>query len=224
MKAMLLAAGRGERLRPLTDHTAKPLLRAGGHRLIDYHLNALQQNNICDIIINTCWQADKITSELGNGDRYGVSIRYSHEATALETAGGIIQALPLLGEEPFLVISADVWGDFPLADLQLGTNDLARLLLVDNPTHHPHGDYALLNHRLRQSGTQRLTYSGVGLFHPQAFSKLEPGRRPLRDVLTSLIASDQITGLHYTGPWFDVGTAARLDQLNQYLQHESPLR
>lgn len=213
---MLLAAGRGERMRPLTDTTAKPLLKAGGRRLIDYHLEALAGAGVTKVVINTCWQADKIVEQLGT-ERYGISITYSHEATALETAGGIANALELLGNQPFLLVSADVWGQFAFQTLRLRAPDQGHLVLVQNPPHHPDGDFFLDQSRVNFKSGSRLTYSGVGVFHPDAFRQLSPGFRPLRDVLRQLIERQLLGGSVHSGAWFDIGTPKRLAELDAYL-------
>ncbi len=220
MIAMLLAAGRGERMRPLTDSTAKPLLRAGGQRLIDYHLHALARAGIETVVINTCWQTEQIVEQLGSGARYGLDIVYSHESVALETAGGIVNAIHLLGEQPFLLISSDVWGEFHFDKLTLEPSAQGHLLLVDNPPHHPAGDFSLRGNRVTIDDAPRLTYSGVGLFQPSVFRKLAPGFRPIREVLSDLIDKRLLTGSTHTGHWFDIGTPERLTQLNGFLHSQ----
>jgi MurNAc alpha-1-phosphate uridylyltransferase len=220
MIAMLLAAGRGERMRPLTDNTAKPLLRAGGQRLIEYHLHALARAGIDTVVINTCWQAQQIVEELGSGERYGLEIQYSHESTALETAGGIVNAIQLLGEQPFLLISADVWGNFQFDRIVLERDAQAHLLLVDNPPHHRQGDFSLDGSLVTFDTGPRYTYSGVGLFRPDVFRGLTPGFRPLREILTKLIDKQTLTASVHSGHWFDIGTPQRLTQLNNFLERE----
>jgi MurNAc alpha-1-phosphate uridylyltransferase len=215
---MVLAAGRGERMRPLTDHTPKPLLEVGGKALIEYHLAALQQAGVDDVIINHAWLGGQIESRLGNGDRYGLRIEYSPEVpAALETAGGIIQALARLGTEPFIVINGDIWCDYPLQRLPHHPDGLAHLVMVDNPPHNPQGDFCLNNGSLQAEGESKLTYSGIGVYHPQLFAGLEPGVRPLAPLLKKAIASNQVGGEHYQGSWYDIGTPERLAELDLQL-------
>ncbi len=236
MKAMLLAAGRGERLRPLTDHTAKPLLKAGAYSLIEHHLHNVQQAGIRHVVINTCWQADKIANQLGSGYRYGLNIQYSYEPVALETAGGIANALPLLGDQPFLVISADVWTDFALPILITSDDpdnspsdnesrgsrqSRTQLVLVSNPPHNPAGDFGLENEIISSKNNgQTYTYSGIGVFDPALFRNLNRQIVPLRDVLNPAISKGQVSGLIHSGSWFDAGTIERLEELRCYLGPE----
>ena len=215
MRAMILAAGRGERLRPLTDHTPKPLLIAAGKPLIEHQIDRLRQAGLTELVINLGWLGEQIEQALGDGHRHGLSIRYSREPqTALETAGGIRQALHLLGESAFMVVNADVLCDFPLARLrELEPDGLAHLVMVDNPAHHPHGDFALVDGRLRLDGEPRLTYSGIGVFRPEMFRDLDPGVRPLRPVLEDAIMHDQVSAELHRGHWVDIGTPERLREL-----------
>jgi MurNAc alpha-1-phosphate uridylyltransferase len=218
MKAMILAAGRGERMRPLTDSTPKPLLEAGGKSLIEYHLDNLQRAGVRDIVINLAWLGHRIREHLGDGSAYALNIQYSNEGeAALETAGGIIHALPLLGVAPFLVINGDIWTDYPLSELTLGAGALARLVMIDNPPHHPRGDFALARNLLRAQGSPLLTYSGIGLYRPELFAPYAPGRRGLREVLDAGIAQGKIEGVHYRGHWSDIGTPERLEELRRQL-------
>lgn len=206
-------------MRPLTDYTAKPLIVAGANSLIEYHLQNLQRAGIRDVVINTCWHADKIVNKLGNGSDYGVQIRYSHEDTALETAGGIANALPLLGDKTFLVISADTWTDFEITDL-VSSNPTSRahLLLVDNPPHNPTGDFALKGEYLApRDDSNTYTYSGIGLYHPALFKELAQESVPLRDVLKPAIKQGLVSGQIHNGRWSDIGTVARLEELRSYL-------
>jgi MurNAc alpha-1-phosphate uridylyltransferase len=218
MKAMILAAGRGERLRPLTDRMPKPLIEVGGHSLIERHITALAAAGIGEIVINLAWLGEQIEGRLGDGGRLGVRIQYSREPEgALETAGGIQRALPLLGDEPFLVISADVLTDFPFQRLlDIPPPKFAHLVLVDNPPHHPKGDFGLTDGRVTRSAP-RLTYSGIGLFHPAPFLALDPGRRPLRPLFESAIDAGQLDGERYSGRWLDIGSRERLDQARALL-------
>jgi MurNAc alpha-1-phosphate uridylyltransferase len=222
MRAMLLAAGRGERMRPLTDNTPKPLLEVGGKALIEYHLAALQQAGVHDVIINHAWLGEQIESRLGNGDQYGLRIEYSPEIpAALETAGGIIQALPRLGSEPFIVINGDIWCDYPLQQLPSHLNGLAHLVMVANPLHNPQGDFCLINGCLQPEGESKLTYSGIGVYHPQLFAGLEPGIRPLAPLLKNAMAAGQVSGEHYRGRWYDIGTPERLTELDLQLKEQA---
>lgn len=218
MKAMILAAGRGERMRPLTDTTPKPLLPVAGRPLIVHHLAALATAGIHDVVINHAHLGDRIEAALGDGRAHGVRIRYSAEpAGALETGGGILQALPLLGDEPFLVVNGDVWCDCPYADLPPRPAGLAHLVLVDNPAHHPQGDFALADGRVRERDGRGLTYSGIGVFDPALFAGHAPGRFPLAPLLHAAIARDAVAGEHWTGRWVDVGTPERLRALDAEL-------
>lgn len=218
MKAMLLAAGRGERMRPLTATTPKPLLRAGAHALIEYHLAALARAGIHDIVINHSWLGQQLVDTLGNGERYGVRISYSAEGEPpLETAGGIIQALPLLGPAPFIVVNADIWTDYDFTQLPRTLSGKAHLVLVDNPAHHRGGDFALVASILRNAG-DKLTYSGIGVYSPALFAGMPPGVRPLAPILRSAIAQGEITGEWYRGQWWDIGTPERLQELDRFLQ------
>ncbi|MBI3562103.1 MAG: nucleotidyltransferase family protein [Gammaproteobacteria bacterium] len=220
MKAMILAAGKGERMRPLTEHTPKPLLRVGRQRLIEYHLNALQRSGISEVIINLSWLGEQIRTALGDGRRYAVSITYSEEGPQpLETAGGIIAALPLLGEAPFLVVNGDIWTDYCFEYLARVPLKLVHLVLVDNPVHHPQGDFGLTADSVNQNTSPRLTFSGIGVYHPALFAGLEPGVRPLAPLLQQAIARGQVSGEHYRGQWWDVGTPQRLQALDNVLRY-----
>lgn len=213
MKAMILAAGRGERLRPLTDHTPKPLLQVGSCSLIEHHLHALAGAGFRDIVINLAHLRGLITQALGNGERYGVAIEYADEGDeALETAGGVRAALGLLGEAPFALINADIWTDYPRASLRdrLQPKDQAHVVLIDNPEHHPAGDFACVKRRALNAGMEMLTYSGIGVFRPQLFAHLPLGKCPLRPILQQAIAHNRVSAEHYRGSWVDVGTPERL--------------
>ena len=230
MKAMILAAGRGERMRPLTDKLPKPLLKVAGHSLIEYHIKALYRAGIRDIVINHAWLGGQIESALGNGKQFGVNIEYSAEAVALETAGGIRHALPLLGNQPFLVINADIWTDFPLVQLitsakkHFSLSAWAHLLFVPNPPHHPDGDFQLLEGEgslVCDKGTYpdhpSYTFSGIGIYNPKIFHYLEEGEQALAPVLRSMIQEQHVSADVYTGDWFDIGTPQRLEEINAYL-------
>lgn len=222
MKAMILAAGHGERMRPLTDHTPKPLLEVGGKPLIVWHIENLKKAGFEDIVINIAWLGEKIPAALGDGSKFGVSLHFSDEQQgALETAGGIIKALPLLGEKPFLVVNGDVWCNFPYSNISPlqsdGIGDLAHLVLVNNPEHNPTGDFALNDSRLNEAGDNKFTFSGIGYYHPDLFINLEQGKRPLAPLLREKMRENRISGELYTGDWRDIGTPSRLKELDQAL-------
>jgi len=227
MKAMILAAGRGERMRPLTDHTPKPLLLVGGQPLIVWHLRRLAAAGIHDVVINHAWLGEQIEATLGDGKSWGVCIQYSPEQTALETAGGIANALPLLGADPFLVLNGDVWCDWPL-ERALGwfgqspspTDPLAHLVLVPNPSHHPEGDFSIgPQGRLSPHRPPLLTYAGLGVFYPELFAGIarhEPSA--LAPLLKHAMAQGRVTGERHAGQWMDIGTVERLSALEQQLR------
>jgi MurNAc alpha-1-phosphate uridylyltransferase len=219
--AMILAAGRGERMRPLTDHTPKPLLEAGGRPLIGHHLVALARAGVREVVINHAHLGAQIEQALGDGAAWGLRIRYSPEAVALETGGGIFQALPLLGADPFIVVNGDVWTDFDPARLRLAAPDLAHLVLVDNPPHHPTGDFVLDGDRVRAEGGQRLTFSGIGVYRPALFDGCGPGRFPLAPLLRVAMAADRVSGERHPGRWVDVGTPERLAALDRALRQRA---
>jgi MurNAc alpha-1-phosphate uridylyltransferase len=214
---MILAAGRGERMRPLTDRTPKPLLPVAGKPLIVWHLERLAKAGYRDIVINHAHLGDQIEALLDDGSAWGVTIRYSEEPPgALETAGGIANALPLLGEAPFLVVNGDIWCDLDFATLpKLADKDLAHLLLVPNPPHHPNGDFDLHDGRVR-GVPPRLTFSGVGIYRPELFASLERGKAAkLAPLLREAMAANRVTGHIHTGNWVDVGTPERLAALDE---------
>ena len=216
MKAMLLAAGRGERMRPLTDDTPKPLLRVAGQTLIEHHIEALARAGIRELVVNHAHLGSQLLAALGDGSDYGVHIDYSAEPPgALETGGGIFNALPLLGEASFLVVNADIWTDFDFAALPRQPESLAHLVLVDNPAHHPQGDFALENGRVRDDGPVRLTYSGIGVYRPALFAGSPSGSFPLAPLLRRAMAAGQVSGERYAGVWFDIGTPDRLADVNR---------
>ena len=217
MKAMILAAGRGERMRPLTDHTPKPLLEAGGRPLIVHHIERLAAAGFCDLVINHAHLGARIEAALGDGARWGVRLAYSPEEEALETGGGILRALPLLGPEPFLVVNGDIWSDWDPSRLALGPGRLAQLVLVDNPPHHPGGDFALRGGQVAVEGEPRYTFGGMGLYHPALFRGCTPGRFPLAPLLRQVMARGQVGGQLHTGTWFDIGTPERLRALDRFL-------
>ncbi len=213
MKAMILAAGRGERMRPLTDTLPKPLLRLGDRALIEHLIEALARAGFIDLVINYSHLGHTIEAALGNGTKYGVRIRYSPEPPgALETGGGIRQALPLLGDA-FLVVNGDLWTDYPFERLARPPKGLAHLVLVDNPPHHPQGDFALDGERVRDQGEPRLTFAGIGVYRAALFADCSARRFPLAPVLRRAMAMDQVSGEHYRGRWHDIGTPPRLQEL-----------
>lgn len=213
MKAMILAAGRGERLRPLTDSLPKPLVEVAGKPLIVYHIEKLAAAGFTEIVINHAWLGHKLVELLGDGRKWQVSIQYSEETSALETGGGIKQALTLLGDEAFLVINGDIFIDeLPeIKPLEAGT--LAHLWLVDNPLQHPHGDFALQEGRVCEQGLEKLTFSGIGVYHPQLFRDKPEGAFALAPLLRQAMAKSLIGGAHFKQYWCDVGTIERLAQI-----------
>ncbi|MGI9264367.1 MAG: N-acetylmuramate alpha-1-phosphate uridylyltransferase MurU [Gammaproteobacteria bacterium] len=221
---MILAAGRGERMRPLTDRLPKPLLDAGGKPLIEWHLEALAAAGVTNVVVNLSWLGEKIVAALGDGSRWGLEINYSEEGDpALETGGGIFQALPLLGDSPFLVINGDVWLDLDFAALPPIGTKMAHLLMVQNPQHNREGDFSLLGNQLSEDGAgQRMTYSGVGVYCPGLFADCSPGRFPLAPLLCEAMARDQVSGQILEGEWLDVGTVERLELLRDRLRKQGP--
>lgn len=230
--ALIFAAGLGERMRPLTERTPKPLLPVGGKPLIVWQLEKLAAAGVHYVVINTSHLAEQFPDTLGDGARWGLRIRYAYEGpTPLETGGGMLNALPLLGPEPFLALSGDVWCDVDFSALPLAPAGLAQLLMVDNPAHHPHGDFALdAQGLLHDAGTPKLTYSGIGVFHPallrdwrtviddDAVARSTPPRFKLAPLLRAAMANDQVSGSHHRGRWTDVGTPLRLAQLQAELR------
>jgi N-acetyl-alpha-D-muramate 1-phosphate uridylyltransferase len=215
---MILAAGRGERLRPLTDTLPKPLLPAGGRPLIAYTIERLAHAGFRELVINHSYLGEAIERELGDGSAYGVRIDYSPEPQGpLETGGGIRRALRLLGDR-FVVVNGDVWSDYPFARL-IGTadGDLAHLVLVENPPHHPLGDFALAGDRVQENGAPRLTFAGIGIYRAALFADRSPGRFPLAPLLREAMRRGKVGGERYGGRWIDVGTAERLEALNRLL-------
>ena len=212
--AMVLAAGRGERMRPLTDHTPKPLLKVHDKPLIVWHIERLKKAGITQLVINHAHLGEQIEQTLGDGSSLGVSISYSPEGTALETGGGIARALPLLGEQPFLVVNGDVWTDINYSELALSEADLAHLVLVKNPSHNPNGDFALNNDRVTSGGANKLTFSGVGLYQPSLFVAQPEERFPLAPLLREAMSLNKVSGFHHRGVWMDIGTPERLAEIN----------
>ncbi|WP_374962346.1 N-acetylmuramate alpha-1-phosphate uridylyltransferase MurU [Spongiibacter tropicus] len=216
---MILAAGFGERMRPLTETTPKPLLRAAGKPLIDYHLEKLAVAGFNEVVVNSAWLSEQIVDYLGDGARYGLQITHSVEHEPLETAGGIVRALPLLGDEPFLLINGDVWTDMDFAALRSARPDAAELVMVTNPAHHPEGDFALADDGLlREQGEPRYTFAGVSVWQPACFAGLAPGRRPLKPLMQALMARSQLRGRLHRGQWWDIGTPERLAVLDAELR------
>lgn len=217
MRAMILAAGRGERMRPLTDHTPKPLLSVGGRPLIVHHIMRLVAAGIRDIVINHAWLGEQIEQALGDGSRWGARIHYSPEGEqALETGGGIVNALPLLGDEAFVVINGDIYTDFPLTGLQ-APRGLAHLVLIDNPEHNPGGDFSLSGDRVGNDGEPRYTFSGISIFRPAFFAGCETGVFGLAALLRRAADQGQVSGQLYRGLWRDIGTPERLAALDRQL-------
>ncbi len=216
--AMILAAGRGERMRPLTDQIPKPLLMVGDSPLIVHHIRALQQAGVTNLVINHAHLGEQIEDYLGTGEQFGLNIRYSAEGegAALETGGGIYKALPLLGEEPFLVINSDVWTDMDYAGLSIGDVD-AHLFLVNNPDHNPQGDFALMDGKVYQQGSAKLTFSGIGIYRPELFANCKPGRFPLAPLLRDAMDRNRVSGELFSGSWIDVGTPQRLKRVTEIL-------
>ena len=218
MKAMLLAAGRGERLRPITDSTPKPLVPVGGRPLIAWHLTALARAGIREVVINTSWLAQALHAALGDGEDYGVSITWSDEGPVpLETGGGIFRAVPRLSPGPFLVVNADIWTDIDFATLALEADALAHLVLVPNPPHNLRGDFGLDGDFVVSRDTDRFTYSGVGIFRPEFFAGCTAERFPLLPLLNRAIAARGVRGELHRGAWSDVGTAERLADIEARL-------
>jgi N-acetyl-alpha-D-muramate 1-phosphate uridylyltransferase len=231
MKAMVLAAGRGERMRPLTLERPKPLLEVAGMPLIGHHLHALSMAGIRDVVVNVSWLGDQIRAALGDGSRYNVRVQYSDEGPEpLETGGGIFRALPLLAPAPFLVLNGDVWTDFPFAKLggSLRTADLAHLVLVGNPEHNPRGDFVLRSGRIVEDAgeadhaSERLTFSGVGVYRPELFRDCRDGAFKLAPLLRAAAREGRVGGELHDGEWMDIGTPERLEELDGRLRGHAP--
>jgi len=220
---MILAAGRGERMRPLTDAVPKPLLPVAGRPLIAYLIEALAGAGIRDIVINHAHLGEQLIAALGDGQRFGVRIAYSAEGpTGLETGGGIYRALGLIHTDPFLVVNGDIWTDYPFAHLPDVLTGLAHLVLVDNPAHHPDGDFALKDGQVADQTGSRLTFSGIGVYRHALFAHCRPGKFPLAPLLRAAMRESMVTGEHYRGRWFDIGTVARLSELEHILGNHVP--
>ena len=218
MTAMILAAGRGERMRPLTDGLPKPLLEVGGKKLIEYHLEAVRRAGISDVVINLSWHGEQIRAALGDGRRWDVAIRYSDEGpVALETGGGIFRALEWLGPDPFLVLNGDVWTDYDVARLKLPDDAHARLVLVPNPAHHPNGDFGLKHARVIEDASERYTFSGIAMYRREFFAECRPGKFPLLPLLRRAMNAGRLSGEIHEGRWYDIGTPQRLAALDREL-------
>ncbi len=224
-KAIVLAAGRGERMRPLTDHCPKPLLQAGGTALIDYHLAALAAADIRDVVVNVAWRKGDLAAHLGDGSRFGLHVALSDEgATALETGGGIFRALPALGPDPFWVVNGDIYAEFRFGPARLEEGVLAWLLLADNPAHNPAGDFSLDGSRVANNGAAMLTYTGIAVLHPALFEGCHDGVFPLAPLLRKAAAAGRVRGERLDGYWCDVGTPERLAALDARLTAQSGSR
>jgi len=231
MRALIFAAGKGERMRPLTEHTPKPLLLVGGKPLIVWHLEKLAAVGVREVVINTAWLADRFAPVLGNGSRWGLQLHYSFEgAEPLETGGGMLHALAKLGDAPFLAVNGDIWTDADFSRLPREPKGLAHLLLVDNPAHNPRGDFALADDgQVHSDGERRLTFAGVGVYRPAllddwravigdvAGTEEIPPRFKLTPLLRAAMRAGKITGEQHRGRWTDVGTPERLAELDRQL-------
>jgi MurNAc alpha-1-phosphate uridylyltransferase len=219
--AMILAAGRGERMRPLTDHTPKPLLEVGGKPLIQYHVEALARAGMVNLVVNHAHLGEQIEAFLGDGSRWGVSISYSPEPPgALETGGGIFNALPLLGDGPFLVVNGDIWSNYDFSQAACPESKFAHLILVENPEHNPTGDFRLQDGVISNKETGRLTFSGIGIYNRELFAGCEGGAFSLVPLLRKAAAGGLVSGEQYRGGWIDVGTPQRLEELDGFLRRE----
>lgn len=222
MKAMILAAGRGERMRPLSDTVPKPLLKIGDKTLIEHHLYALAKAGFEDVVINLAYRQNDFIKLLKDGSQYGLRIHYSLEPEngGLETGGGILKALPFLGDEPFLVVNADILTDYPFAKLKhkLSKKDLAHIILINNPQHNSKGDFSLIKSRVFLHGEPRLTLAGIHVYHPHLFKNCQAGKFSVVPLLNDAIQAGKVTGEHYKGSWYDIGTVERYNEINHLLQ------
>ena len=215
MRALIFAAGKGERMRPLTDTRPKALLEVRGEPLIGWHLRALARAGIVDVVVNTGWLGTQLPAALGDGASYGMRIQWSHEPPEpYETGGGMRRALPLLGDAPFIALNADIYTDFDYATLPAAPEGLAHLVLVDNPPQHPRGDFVLRDGRVHLCGAPRLTFAGIGVYRPELVAHYPQGRYGLAPILREAIDFGMVTGEHHRGHWSDVGTPERLAALN----------
>jgi len=221
MKAMILAAGRGERMRPLTDETPKPLLPVNGIPLIEYHITALVRGGIHDVVINLAWRGDQIRSLVGDGAKYGIKVSYSDESPkALETGGGIFRALPMLGTAPFWLVNGDIFCAYDYAERSLDDGKLGHLVMVPNPRHNEAGDFSLQNGQITQRTDPSLTYSGIAILHPDLFTGATDGKFPLAPLLNQAIERGALSGERFGGHWVDVGTPERLAELDRSLSRQ----
>lgn len=220
--ALIFAAGRGERMRPLSDATPKPLLVAGGKRLIEWHLERLAAAGVRQVVMNTSHLAEQFPAALGDGARWNLRIDYSYEGPEpLETGGGMLRALPLLGARPFIAVNGDIWTDFDFSTLPQNPAGLAHIVLVDNPAHHPHGDFMLCDGCVHDQGEPRLTFSGIGVYRPELLDGQQPGRYSVVPSLRAAMHVGRVSGEHFRGGWSDVGTADRLRDLDRRLTSRS---
>ncbi|MBB71122.1 MAG: mannose-1-phosphate guanylyltransferase [Legionellales bacterium] len=215
MKAMLLAAGHGKRMGELTQSTPKPLLEIRGESLLGHHLRALAAHGISDVVINVSHLKDQIIAAIGDGSQWGINVVFSQEDQPLETGGGIANALPLLGDEPFIAINSDIWTDYPFSQLPSTIASEAHLVMVDNPEHVPNGDFAIDNDKLSLTGSPKYTYSGIAVYRPAFFAGIRATRFPLGPLFKHKIADGLLSGEYYDGEWFDVGTPERLAAVQQ---------
>ncbi|MEH6389256.1 MULTISPECIES: N-acetylmuramate alpha-1-phosphate uridylyltransferase MurU [Pseudomonas] len=220
MKVMILAAGKGERMRPLTLTTPKPLLPVAGKPLIQWHIEALAKAGLTRLVINHAWLGEQLERTFGNGEHLGVRIDWSAEGEPLETAGGIFQALPLLGDAPFLLVNGDIFTDFDFSGMREDRDSLAHLVLVNNPAHKVQGDFVLADGQIRnpQTGEAALTYSGIAVLHPALFDGLKPGAAALAPLLRQAADQGRVTGQYFSGVWIDVGTPERLAEADRQAQ------
>ncbi len=215
---MILAAGRGERLRPLTDQTPKPLIEVAGRPIIEWTIESLVGSGFTELVINVAHLGQKIIDKLGDGEKFGCKISYSEEGeVGLETGGGIYRALPLLGEQPFLVVNGDIATDFPFHTLPTELSGKAHLVLVSNPTHNAKGDFSLAAESVSNEGGDLYTFSGIGVYHPSLFDQCHAGKFPLAPLLREAMEKKEVSGVQYSGFWLDVGTVDRLKELEQRL-------
>lgn len=215
-RALIFAAGRGERMRPLTDATPKPLLQAGGKRLIEWHLQALARAGVREVVLNTSHLAEQFPAALGDGSRWNLRIAYSYEGPEpLETGGGMLRALPPLGDDPFIAVNGDIWTDFDFSTLPQNPAGLAHLIVVDNPPQHPHGDFALRSERVFDE--PQLTFAGIGVYRPELLAGQAPGKFSLVPLLRAAMRAGRVSGAHHRGAWFDIGTPRRLAELDARL-------
>lgn len=215
-RALIFAAGRGERMRPLSDATPKPLLSVGGKRLIEWHLAALAESGVREVVINTSHLAEQFPAALGDGARWNLRIAYSYEGPEpLETGGGMQRALPLLGAAPFIAVNGDIRTDFDFSTLPHDIGDLAHLVVIDNPEHHPRGDFVLRNGRLHDEAEPRLTFAGIGVYRPELLAQQPAGTYSIVPLLRAQMRAGRVGGMHFRGMWSDVGTPQRLAQLDR---------